>query len=64
MVANDPHLTKAESDAQKIRRLEEQNVRQLKELREYIAAEEVLEAAGIVSKEQIEMAHGLVRKLS
>lgn len=48
----------------KVSNLQDQNARQLKELREYIAAEEVLVAAGLVDKSKIEQAHELVRKLS
>lgn len=56
-------LTKAEQDAQKIRQLEEQIKRQSQELMEYRNAEDVLIAAGLVSKHKIEQAHEIVRNL-
>jgi hypothetical protein len=57
-------VTKAESDAQKIRQLEEQLKRRDAELLEYIRAEEVLIAAGAVSKQKVEQAHDIVRGLT
>ena len=57
-------MTKAEDDAQKIRQLEEQIKRRDTELREYIRAEEVMIAAGIVSKQKVEQAHDIVRGLT
>jgi uncharacterized protein YacL (UPF0231 family) len=54
-------MTKAEQDAQTIRQRDEQIKRLQAELREYIKAEEVMIAAGLVSKQKVEQAHDIVR---
>ena len=45
------------------RKLSEQIERLRKELHEYIHAEEVLIAAGLIAKEKVEQAHDIVRNL-
>ena len=54
-------LTRAERDAQKIRQLEGQIKGLQINIREYVNAERVLIAAGIVSQEKIDQAHDIVR---
>jgi hypothetical protein len=56
-------MAKAETDAQRIRQLEEALKRARKDLDEYLATEEVLVASGLVSKSKVEQAHELVRKV-
>jgi hypothetical protein len=57
-------MTKAETDAQTIRQRDEQIKRLTREVREYIRAEQVMIAAGIVSKEKVDQAHEIVRGLT
>lgn len=47
----------------RIKSLEEHVARLTKEVREYIRAEEVMIAAGVVSKTKVEQAHEIVRDL-
>jgi hypothetical protein len=54
-------MTKAEQDAQNIRQRDEQIKRLQKELHEYIKAEDVLIAAGLIAKAKVEQAHDIVR---
>ena len=57
-------MTRAEIDANHISELQTQMKRLRDELREYIRAEEVMIAAGIVTKQKVEQAHEIVRGLS
>jgi uncharacterized protein YacL (UPF0231 family) len=57
-------LTRAEQDAQTIRQRDEQIKRLQAELHEYIKAEEVMIAAGLISKTKVEQAHEIVRGFS
>lgn len=56
-------MTKAEDDAQKIRRLEVALKQARDDLQEYITAEKVMIAAGKVSEATVAQAHELVRNL-
>ena len=55
-------LTRAEQDAQTIRQRDEQIKRLQADLREYIDAEAVMVAAGLISKGKVDQAHEIVRK--
>lgn len=57
-------MTKAESDAQKIRQLEEALKRAREEVNEYILAERVMIAAGKVSEATARQAHEIVQNLA
>jgi iron-sulfur cluster repair protein YtfE (RIC family) len=57
-------MSKADKDAQFIKQLQEQIKRLHTELQEHIRAEEVMIAAGIVSKHKVEQAHDIVRGLT
>ena len=48
----------------KIQQLEARNKLLEKEIREYIRAEDVMVAAGVVSKHKVEQAHEIVRSLN
>jgi hypothetical protein len=56
-------LTKAESDGQKIRQLEEALKRAREDLQEYIMAEKVMIAAGKISEATVRGAHEIVSNL-
>lgn len=56
-------MTKAESDAQKIRQLEEALKRARDELHEYMLAERVMIAAGKVTEATARQAHEIVQNL-
>lgn len=53
-------LTRAEKDAQTIRQRDEQIKRLTADLDEYRKAEEVMIAAGLISKHKVEQAHEIV----
>jgi hypothetical protein len=55
-------LTRAEQDAQTIRQRDEQIKRLQADLREYIDAEAVMIAAGLIAKAKVDQAHEIVRK--
>lgn len=55
-------MTKAETDAKKIRDLEDSVNRLRAEVLEFIRAEEVLIAAGLLTKVKVEQAHDIVRQ--
>jgi hypothetical protein len=55
-------LTRAEQDAQTIRQRDEQIKRLQADLREYIDAEAVMIAAGLIAKSKVDQAHEIVRK--
>lgn len=57
-------MTKAESDAQTIRRLETTLKNQGEQLQEYILAEKVMIAAGKVSEDTARLAHEIARACS
>ena len=57
-------MTKAEADAQTIRQRDEQIKRLQSELQEYFRAEQVMIAAGIVTKTKVDQAHDIVRGLT
>ena len=56
-------LTKAESDGQKIRQLEEALKQARENLQEWITAEKVMIAAGKVSEATVRSAHEIVSNL-
>lgn len=55
-------MTRAEQDTQSIRQRDEQIKRLTAEVREYIAAEHVLVAAGLISEDKVKQAHEIVQK--
>ena len=56
-------MTKAETDAQKIRQLEEALKRAREDLQEFITAEKVMIAAGKISEATVRQAHEIVQNL-
>lgn len=56
-------LNLADQQAERIKDLEEQCKRQQRELLEYIRAEQVMIAAGIVTEQKAKQAHDIVRDL-
>jgi hypothetical protein len=56
-------MTRAETDAQQIRQLQENLKRVREDLQEYITAEKVMIAAGKVSEATVRSAHEIVSNL-
>lgn len=56
-------MTRSEELAKQIRDKDDHIKRLQTEVREYIRAEEVMIAAGLISKEKVEQAHEIVRDL-
>ncbi len=56
-------MTRAETDAQQIRQLQENLKRAREDLQEYITAEKVMIAAGKVSEATVRSAHEIVSNL-
>jgi hypothetical protein len=56
-------MTKAETDAQKIRQLEEALKRCREDLHEFITAEKVMIAAGKVSEATVRQVHEIVQNI-
>lgn len=57
-------MTEAANTIVEIRQRDEQIKRLQAELHEYIKAEEVMIAAGLISKQKVEQAHEIVRNFS
>lgn len=56
-------MARSNDESQKVRQLQDQIARQVKELNEYYRVQEVLIAAGYVTKDKIDQAHDIVRGL-